>query len=313
MLMLGEVRTCLLHNAAPLPPKLVDQVLATVPGRRVLSRARPIAHAVSPDVVTGVDCRLATPDQTRARGIGTVTAQALLTSGLVLQGSAHAGLRRAETSARLPWSHYASQRGIVEVISRAEAADLAAGYLADASPGETIDLGSISERLIGDIQGSPELDHITTVRSRPTRVRWAAVVADVAAPTAHVRVEDDVVRTVAITVPADQLGEAARFCEDFALHDWLLTALDQLIDASGRQHLAGRDPIDTLCAVVERLFHLWMPGALVAPGLASLWEGLERHPGYSRQWNAQVARVRDQITLQMLRGLRKTARASTDW
>ncbi|WP_322766698.1 SCO2521 family protein [Frankia sp. Cr1] len=313
MLVLGEVRTCLLHNTAPLPTPLVAQILGTVPGRRVLCTERPIAHAVSPELVTGIDCTLATSSRVRARGIGTVTSRAMITSGLVLQGSASAYLRRATGPSRLAWSHYADQLGVVEVISRADAAELAEGYLADSTPSSTIDLGSVSERLISDIQGHVQLDHVTSVRARPTWVRWAARVGDHDGPVARVRSDGDVVHAIELIVDESQLGLAARFCEDFALHDWLLTTLGQVIEQTDRLKALGQQAIDILTTAVERLFHVWMPGAQVDPALSPLWDALEQRPGFSRQWNTQVARIRDQIALQTLQAVEQTRRGNADW
>jgi hypothetical protein len=308
VLVLGEVRTCLLHNAEPLPRPMVAQLLELVPGQRVLSTDRPIGRSISPDLTVGVDCRLATASQIRARGIGTVVSHALITAGQVLQSSTKAHVRRAAADHRLAWSHYASRPSVIEVISQVDATDLAAGYLADTSPTSTLDLGSVSEHLIGNVQMRPQLDHITSVRARPTRVRWAARLSDSNTPAARVHVEDDVVRTIELTVREDQLGLAARFCEDFALHDWLLTTLGQIIEQAARARAAGREPIDILSPAIERLLHMWMPGAQVDPTMRMLWDALERRPGFSLQWNAQVARIRDQIASQTLQALQHARR-----
>jgi hypothetical protein len=313
MLVLGEVRTCLLHNATPLPTPVVAQVLALVPGRRVLSTARPVARSVSPDQVTGVDCRLATATGGRARGVGTVASRAIVTAGLIVQGSASARLRRAGGPKRLAWSHYAGRPGVIDVMSQSNAVDLAAGYLSDLAPEATLDLGSVSERVIGDVQRDPRLDHVTSVRSRTTWVRWAARLGDSDTPAALVRSEDDVVRTIELTVGEGQFDLAARFCEDFAVHDWLLTTLGQVIDHAERLRAGGREPTDVLRSAVERLLHLWMPGAHLDPALAPLWEALERRPGFSRQWNAQVDRIRDQIALETLQALDRARRGTVDW
>jgi hypothetical protein len=202
---------------------------------------------------------------------------------------------------------------VIEVISRADARDLAAGFLADTLPTRTLDLGSVSEYLVGDVQMHSQLDHVTSVRSRPTRVRWTARLADSEAAVARVHVENEVLRTIELTVGENQLGLAARFCEDFALHDWLLTTLRQVLEQADRVRAAGREPLDILRTAVERLLHLWMPGAHVDPAMRTLWEALERRPGFSLQWNAQVARIRDQITLQTLQALEQARRLSAEW
>lgn len=312
VLVLGEVRTCLLHNAGPLPQPVVAQLLALVPGHRVLSTDRPVGRSISPDLTVGVDCQLATASRIGARGVGTVTSHALITAGAILQGSAQAHMQRAAADHRLSWSHYAGRPGIIEVISRADAADLAAGYLVDTSPTCTLDLGSISGHLIGDVQMCPQLDHVTRVRSRVTRVCWVARVGDVDTPVAQVHAKDDVVRTIDLTVPEDQLSLVTRFCEDFALHDWLLTTLGKIIEQADRAKIAGREPIDILSPAVERLLHLWMPGADVDPAMRPLWDALERRPGFTLQWNAQVARIRDWIRVRTLQALEHVRHSSVE-
>jgi hypothetical protein len=202
---------------------------------------------------------------------------------------------------------------MIEVISRADAADLAAGYLADTSPTCTLDLGSVCGQLIGQVQMCPQLDHVTYVRSRVTRVCWVAQVGESDIPVAQILTKDDVVRTVNLTMPENLLGLAAQFCEDFALHDWLLTTLGQVIEQADRAKIAGREPIEILSPAVERLLHLWMPGACVDPAMRTLWDALERRPGFSLQWNAQVARIRDWIRLRTLQALEHVRHSSAEW
>jgi hypothetical protein len=40
-----------------------------------------------------------------------------------------------------------------------------------------------------------------------------------------------------------------------------------------------------------------MPAARLDLELTTVWESLERRPGFSRQWQASVNRIRDQIAL----------------
>jgi hypothetical protein len=300
VLVIGEVRTCLLHNAEPLPQPVVAQLLGLVPGRRVLSAGRPVGRSVSPELTIGVDCRLATASQIRARGIGTVTSHAVITAGAVLQGSTKTQVCHATADYRLAWSHYVGRPGVIEVISRADAADLAAGYLADTSPNSTLDLGSVSGHLISSVQMHPQLNHIAHVRSRLTRVYWVARVGDSEIPVARVHAKDDGIRTIELTMPEDKLKLAARFCEDFALHDWLLTTVAQVLEQADRAETTGREAIDILRPAVKRLLHLWMPGTYVDPAMRMLWDALERRLGFSLQWNSQAARIRDWINLQTL-------------
>ncbi len=314
VLMVGEIRTCLLHASGPLPREVVRQLLDIIPGRRVRSVERPIHRAAAPEVLTGVDCRLATASGTRAQGIGIVGVQAVVTGGLLLQASARTRLRPATATRRLPWSHYAERPGTVEVISQADEADLAAGFLLDDAPRETLDLGSVAERLITQVQLRPQLDRTTTVRAQPTRLRWSArPTGDGAAPRVEINQGPEGLRTMAVTVPAELIPAVPRFCADFALHDWLLTTLDQLLEQAQRAAAGGREPIEVLRPAVEQLLHLWMPGAHVAPALLPLWDGLERTPGFTRQWTTQVARVRDQISLKTLQALDHARRGAAEW
>jgi hypothetical protein len=312
VLVMGEVRTCLLHNAGPLPQPMVAQLLELAPGRRVLSTSRPICRSISPEWMIGVDCQLATASQKGARGIGTVTSHAVITAGAILQGSARTHVRHAAADHRRAWSHYLGQPGVIEVISRADAADLAAGYL-DASAACTLDLGSVSGHLISGVQMHPQLDHITHIRSRATRVCWIARVGDGDIPVARVRAKNDVVRTIELTMPKDQLSFAARFCEDFALHDWLLTTVAQVIEQADRAEAAGWEAIDILRPAVERLLHLWMPGTYVDPAMSVLWNAVEQRSGFSLQWQAQAARIRDWIDLRTLQALERVRHSSLQW
>ncbi|WP_045878158.1 SCO2521 family protein [Pseudofrankia sp. DC12] len=316
MLLLGEVRTCLLRTSTQLPLGVAEQVLELLPGRRVLTTTRPCAKSVSAPLLTGVDCKLASPPQA-ARGsrvIGTVSANAVITGGLVLQASARTRVVQAARPNRLPWSHYAALPGVVEAVTPTDAEVVADGFLGNPSPGPTLDLGAVAERLIGTVQRDRRLDHVTALRSRTIRVRWVALPdATARTPRAEVRLVDDVVRSVRLAMPPEQLDLAQSFVEDFALHDWLLTSLDRVIEDAERRRMAGEDPTDLVRAAVERLEHLWMPGARIATELAGLWPALDSNPGYSRQWNSLVGRIHSQIALRTLQALADARRRSAGW
>src|SRR5947208_1643217 len=102
MLALGEIRTALLRNSVSVAPDVARQVLDLQPGERVCCSERPISYAVSPDVLTGVDCRLATRTGRKTRGIGTVVTHASVTGCRVLQGSTYTELA-AGSEHRAPW------------------------------------------------------------------------------------------------------------------------------------------------------------------------------------------------------------------
>ena len=96
----------------------------------------------------------------------------------------------------------------------------------------------------------------------------------------------------------------AGLCEDFALHDWLLTTVVRMLDGSRLGSLDGADAVRALRPAVDHLLHLWMPGARVHHALAPLWEVLEREPGFTRQWRTLVQRIRDQLAVQAIPLLR---------
>ncbi|MFG2820770.1 SCO2521 family protein [Kitasatospora sp. NPDC048365] len=298
-LLLGEVRTGLLQHSVELPGAATEKMLGLRHGGRVRSSQRPNVRAQSPDLLTGVDCPLATTSHRAVRGVGTVLSHAVLTEGRVLQASALARIA-AGGDRRRPWGHYLAHPGTVEVIGRGEAAELAAGHLAAAEPGTGLDLGGLTERLLTEVQREAGLDRRAPFRSRRTRLRWTAVRADLAGeePGGRLTVEDDTRRTLRLTLESVDPVEVAAFCEDLALHDWLLSTLGRLIERSGLGSDPGPGPVQRLRPAVNHLMHLWMPGARVARPLAPLWEGLETRPGFTRQWTASVQRVRDHLALQ---------------
>ncbi|MEU5690381.1 SCO2521 family protein [Actinosynnema sp. NPDC020468] len=306
MVILGEVRTGLLHNSGPLPRQAVADLLALRPGSRTSSVDRPVARTTSPDLVSGVDCALATEPPRRARAIGTVATRAVVVGGVVVQSSARTALRWVTDRERRSWSHYAHRRGEVDVLGAAEPADVVRGGQRSESPRESLDLGSFSQRVLTLVQGRPQLDRRTALRTWPTRLRWSVTVGRQACPTAHLHVDSDMRRTADLVVPPELVGEALRFCEDLALHDWLYTALDNVVERVERDLAAGVDPIGLLRPALTLLVRLWMPGATVHPALWPLWEGFEESPGFSRTWTRNVAWVRDQVALRAVTAGRGT-------
>ncbi|HVQ90478.1 MAG TPA: SCO2521 family protein [Mycobacteriales bacterium] len=314
MLAIGEIRTGLVQNSTSVPANLTVRALALLPGELVRSSERPIAYAVSPDRLTGLDCRLATPTRVRTRGVGTAVSRAAITGGRVLQASTHTVLVAAGSDRRLPWAHYLARPGIIEVAGRARFADLADGYLGPPQPA-TLDLAALNERILDDIVVRPELDRRPPFRVARTTLRWVAEIAD-EPPGARVRgapapAEDEpeaqfwlasgTLRTARLSLPASQLSTVVELCEDLALHDWLLTTVTGLIERS-RPDAAATSAASTAAVArmrpaVDHLLHLWMPAARVDRRLLPLWESLERRPGFTRQWNVSVNRIRDQIAV----------------
>ena len=299
MLALGEVHTGLLRNRASVTQRLATQVLSLLLGERVRRSERPIAHAVSPDRITGVDCQLATSSGTRVRGIGTVVSRASITGGHVLQGSTYAHVVKSEADRRLPWSHYLSRPGAIETLGKADPADLAGGFLTPKQSPVNLDLGAISGRMVDMVQRSKELDHALPFRMARTRLRWVVAV-DATQPTAsraRFTIDSATVRTLRLTVAENDLPAAVKLCEDLALHDWLLTALLEMIERSRIGSSPRPQVVDRLRPAIDYLLHLWMPTARLNESVLPLWEILERQPGFTKQWEASVSRIRDQVAL----------------
>lgn len=112
---------------------------------------------------------------------------------------------------------------------------------------------------------------------------------------------EDELRTVRLRVPEDTDGaDLAALCDDLALHDWLLTTVVRMLDGIRLGATPTQDAgavVRALRPAVDHLLHLWMPRARVTRDLAPLWDPLEERPGFTRQWQALVQRIRDQLTL----------------
>ncbi|MEU6102320.1 SCO2521 family protein [Streptomyces flaveolus] len=297
----GEVRTCLLPTRQALDIRAAAQLLGLRADERVLLSERPNLYARSPDTLTGVDCHLPSANGARIRAVGTVVARAALTEGRVLQTSAHFRVPAAGPDQRRPWGHYLVRPGVVEPLGRLPREAVAQGVLGGGRHGD-LDVGLIADGLLTRLLRHPLLDHRPPLRSRPTRLRWAALPA---APGEGPSIErftlaEDELRTVLLRVPEDTAGgDLAGLCDDLALHDWLLTTLVRMLDGirlgAGPEHRFA--VVEALRPAVNHLLHLWMPRARVPQELAALWDPLEERPGFTRQWRTLVQRIRDQLTL----------------
>lgn len=299
--MVGEIRTCLLRNSAAANQADVVELLRLSPGERVLSSERPVAHAVSPELISGVDCRMPAASGARVRGVGTVTARAVVTGGRVLQGSVFTRLERGGSDRRLPWPHYLANPGVVQTIGRFDQADVTKGFFAEPVPATTVDFGALSEQVIRQVQASARLDHVTPFKSRRTRLKWVARVGG--PPYAEFTVVDESLRTFSVAHDAVPLRSIVELCEDLALHDWVLTTVLRIVERSQIGALTGPEVLARLRPAIDHLLHLWMPGARVASSLLSFWDSLERRPGFSLQWQATVSRIRDQLAVHTLETL----------
>ncbi|MER6850361.1 SCO2521 family protein [Streptomyces flaveolus] len=297
----GEVRTCLLPTRQALDIRAAAQLLGLRADERVLLSERPNLYARSPDTLTGVDCHLPSANGARIRAVGTVVARAALTEGRVLQASAHFRVPAAGPDQRRSWGHYLVRPGVVEPLGRLPREAVAQGVLGGGRHGD-LDVGLIADGLLTRLLRHPLLDHRPPLRSRPTRLRWAALPA---APGEGPSIErftlaEDELRTVLLRVPEETAGgDLAALCDDLALHDWLLTTLVRMLDGirlgAGPEH--GFAVVEALRPAVNHLLHLWMPRARVPQELAALWDPLEERPGFTRQWRTLVQRIRDQLTL----------------
>ncbi|MFY1673840.1 SCO2521 family protein [Plantactinospora sp. WMMB334] len=309
MLTLGEVHTGLLQNSSSLSLENTAQLLDLLVGQRVRRSERPIAYAVSPDQLTGIDCRLPTRSGSRTRGVGTVVSRAAVTGGHVLQGSTYTRLDRAASNRRLTWSHYLARPGWVETIGKVDVRDVSAGFLG-AHQSQTLNLGAISARLIDAVQSSARLDRRPPFRTKRTRLRWSVLPAADATSEARgkLRIESDTLRTLELTAPPEAVPALVEFCEDLALHDWLLTTLLSLIEFSLTGPGTRTQKVHRLRPAIDCLLHLWMPAARLDESVLPVWHDLEHRPGFTRQWQTSVTRIRDQVTLSTIALLEAPAR-----
>ncbi|MFF9483713.1 SCO2521 family protein [Streptomyces sp. NPDC014676] len=307
----GEVRTCLLPALQALDSRAAAQLLGLRADERVLLSERPNLYGRSPDTLTGVDCPLPSADGARIRAVGTVAARASLTEGRVLQSSAYFRVPASGPDHRRPWGHYLVRPATVEPFGKLPYEAVAQGLLNGGRHGE-LDVGLIADQLLTRLLRHPLLDHRPPLKSRPTRLRWAALPAepDEGPSIERFTLAEDELRTVRLRVPAGTpADEIAGLCEDLALHDWLLTTVVRILDgirlgiaeppARTRPRTGEDRPavVTALRPAVDHLLHLWMPRARVAHGLAPLWDALEDRPGFTRQWRTLVQRIRDQLAL----------------
>ncbi|GAA1293403.1 hypothetical protein Psi02_43250 [Planotetraspora silvatica] len=301
MLVMGEVHTGLLQNSGEIPESTCRDVLQLLSGERVRVSRRPIVYAVSPDLLTGVDCRLPSASQSRIRGAGTVLSRSSITGGRVVQGSSFTRIERSGSDRRQPWSHYLARPGVVEVLGKVKSRDLADGFAED-PPADGLDLGAISARFLDVVQSSPLLDRRAPFKIARTRLRW---VAEEGEPAIRFTLHSEQMRTVRLVHTGEFTPAVADLCEDLALHDWLLTALLVIIERARIGGTPGPEAAVKLAPAVDHLLHLWMPSARVDDVLSAYWESLDRRPGFTRQWQSLVDRVRDQLAVHTLAFLRE--------
>ncbi|GHJ98761.1 SCO2521 family protein [Streptomyces sp. NPDC003753] len=298
----GEVRTCLLPSFHALDGRAAAQLLRLRADEHVRVSERPNLYALSPDVLTGVDCRLPTSNGAKVRGVGTVAARAALTEGRVLQATAYFSAPSAGPDTRRPWGHYLVRPGLVEPFGKLPEQATAEGVLRGGARGE-LDLGMIAEGLLAQLLRHPLLDHKAPFKSRRTHLRWVARRAPEGEGPSLQRftLAEHGLRTVELRLPEDvPAAAAAGLCEDLALHDWLLTTVVHMLDSSRLGAADGPSAVLALRPAVDHLLHVWMPRAHVDRTLGHLWDVLEREPGFTRQWQTLVQRIRDQLAVQAI-------------
>ncbi|MFE5815414.1 SCO2521 family protein [Streptomyces sp. NPDC056479] len=296
----GEVRTCLLPSHQPLDARAAAQLLRLRADEPVRVSERPSMYARSPEILTGVDCRLPASNGSKVRGVGTVAARAALTEGRLLQSTAYFSLPAAGPDVRRPWGQYLVRPGLVEPFGKLPQQATAEGVLRGARRGE-LDLGMIAEGLLAGLRRHALLDRRVPFKSSPTRLRWVArrEADGERASLVNFTVAEGGLRTVEIRLPEHiPAASAAGICEDLALHDWLLTTVQHMLDNSRLGATDGPSVVEILHPVVVHLLHLWMPRAHVDPALGHLWDVLEDKPGFSRQWENLSRRIRDRLALQ---------------
>ncbi|MFE2888587.1 SCO2521 family protein [Streptomyces sp. NPDC059272] len=298
----GEVRTGLLPSFQALDGRAAAQLLRLRADEHVRVSERPNLYALSPEVLTGVDCRLPTANGAKVRAVGTVAARAALTEGRVLQSTAYFSAPAAGPDIRRPWGHYLVRPGVVEPFGKLPEQATAEGVLRGGGRGE-LDLGMIAEGLLAQLVRHPLLDHKAPFKSRRTHLRWAARQAPEGegASLDRFTLAEDGLRTVELRVPeGTETAAVAGLCEDLALHDWLLTTVVHMLENSRLGAADGPAAVLALRPAVDHLLHLWMPRAHVDRTLGHLWDVLEREPGFSRQWENLRQRIRDQLAIQAI-------------
>lgn len=324
MLIAGEVHTGLLRGPDPVTADQARRLVDLVVGEPVLVSERPIAYVRSPETPVGVDCGVGTGESTRqVRGVGTALQRAAITGGHVVQGSAYATFVRADGSARQPWSYYLTRPGVIETLSRTRWEEVAAALAAPDRPGASLDLGAIAGRAADRVQRSMSRSGPVRLRAPRTRLRWIAQVDDSGAGTTQVAftVRSGDLRMLRLALPpALAAGEAfaageslaagealarelAVVCEDVAAHDWLLSALLEVVRKSAIGMIPRGEALARLLPAIDYLLHLWMPGARGDAITSEVWAALDRRPGFGRQWDTLVHRIRDQLSVGAVAGL----------
>jgi hypothetical protein len=295
---LGEITTRLLDASIPLAPQEATALLDLMPGRRPVWATYPVHRVQSADLGFGVDCDLFTGRGGIARTIGIVNAHAVLTGGHIMQGSAHAMVAIDANTKRQRWSHYVARQGVVEVINKVAADELSRAYLWSEPTPDHLDLRAVGDQVLELVENKPVVDRGSRLKTLSGRLRWAALIREaVVKPQVEVDLLEDGTYLVSLTARSADVEGIIRFCEDLALHAWLLAALNRAFERSMRPM---NNLYDELVPALQYLGHLWNPRAHLPTRVHHLWDPIEEGPQLSRAWQSQVARTRDGIALQSI-------------
>lgn len=257
-------------------------------------------------MLTGVDCDAPLAERRQVRVVGTPVTRLSLTDGRIIQAGTHASFRRDPAGRRRPWAYYLAQPGTLEVLGKASDGSLAAGFLQGPASTAALDLAAVNVRALAAIQRSECLDHNPPFRSRRTRLRWSAESCDGEQEIVFT-LDADGLRTVRLRAAEPDPQALADFCADLALHDWLLSALLDIVDRGLARSRPAAEMISLLRPSVDHLVHAWMPAAHVSRTLDRIWQELDLRSGFSLQWQATVQRIRDQLAVGLIEALRPAA------
>ncbi|QSB06003.1 SCO2521 family protein [Natronoglycomyces albus] len=310
MITIGEIHSGLLHHSHGVTTDQASQLLTLVAGERARQWKRPIQHACSPTLLTGVDClvplapknedlhaRRANGHNGSVRVIGTMNSRATITGGHLLQGSTYGSIKIGTKARRMPWSYYLSQPGKVESISQSDPQRLIGGLLRAQQGPKHLDTTALATHIFHEVQAHSLLDRESPLRTARTKLRWIAIPKRYAPEAAPVSLTLDSPTDRLLYFVTDEPDSLAlaHAAEDVAVHDWLLTTLLAELE---RAPFTNRNPEETLRMlqpVVDHLMHLWMPKARVNESLWFVWEALDKVPGFTRQWETLTRQIEGRV------------------
>ncbi|ROO89333.1 hypothetical protein EDD29_7023 [Actinocorallia herbida] len=297
-IVLGEVRTGLIRHARSFTESEATRLLTLVHGKTARYTDYPRPVVISPESLTGLDCPLPTARGRNVRGVGTAVSGAVLNGGRVLQSYARTTLVPGTHGRRHNWSHYLARPGIVESLKRLDADDVAAGFAGQGRGRPGIDLGAVAARTMASVQASRALDGDPPVNAAVVSWRWALVrAAPGSRAPVRLTVVDDHTRLLLLNSDEHDTDDVMGLILDFALHDWLLSTVEDVVARADLESEASDRALRRLRPVLVHLLHHWMPAARVGDDLLPVFEALDRARGLSRRWDNAVRRIRDRFRL----------------